>query len=251
MPYGLYVSAEGAEAQSRRLDVIANNMANVNTPGFKRDVAIFEARFAEAIERQMDHPGAGTINDLSGGVQVLQTLTEFAPGPVENTGLQTDVAIDGEGFFLVLKGGQPFLTRAGNFQVNAAGQLVTQGEGLPVIDVNGAPIFIDPEAGPWQVTPDGGIQQAGDTAFLALVRPPNFEDLVKVGENLFFSTSPTLPIDPAVRRVLPGHLELSTVRPTTEMVDMIDASRAFEANITMIRNHDHMLGTLISRVLSG
>ncbi len=68
MPYGLYISAEGALAQSQRMEVIANNLANLDTPGFKRELAVFQARYAEAIEQGRDYPGSGSINDVGGGV---------------------------------------------------------------------------------------------------------------------------------------------------------------------------------------
>ena len=83
MPYGMYISAEGAKAQATRLETIANNLANVDTPGFKRDVTTFQARFAEAIDQGLDYPGSGSINDLGGGVAVASVLTDHSPGTME------------------------------------------------------------------------------------------------------------------------------------------------------------------------
>ena len=247
MPYGLYLSAEGAQAQSRRMETIANNLANVDTPGFKRDLAVFQARYAEEIVQGTDTPGSGTINDLSGGIEVLETRTDFSRGPLKSTGVKTDMAIDGDGFFLVRRGNQDYLTRAGNFVLTATGDLVTQ-EGDAVLDSGGTPIRIEPEL-PWQLGPDGTIQQEGSVRPLALVRPESLNDLIKVGDNLFFPLKPPVALDPAARHVVSGHLEASGVRPTLEMMEMIETSRAFEANVTMIRNHDSLLGTLISGVL--
>ena len=115
MPYGMYLSTEGAIAQAKRLEVISNNLANVQTVGFKRDLALFQARLAEATERGQDQPGSGSINDLGGGISVKATATDYRPGPVRKTDLPTDVAIDGPGFFLVRRGDTNYLTRAGNF----------------------------------------------------------------------------------------------------------------------------------------
>ena len=248
MPYGLYLSAEGAQVQSKRLEVLANNLANVDTPGFKRDVAVFQARLAEATQRGLDVPGSKSENDLGGGVSLDATLTDFAPGPLRQTGIATDIAIDGDAFFVVRKGNTDHLTRAGNFMINPAGQLVTQ-TGDPVLGEDGGPLLISPEAGPWTITPDGAIAQAGDVTRLALVRPASPGDLVKVGENAYRPLAPPHALEPGERRVLPGYLEASGVKPTLEMMELIEASRAYESNINMIRNHDQMMGTLISRVL--
>ena len=126
MPYGLYISAEGAQAQSRRLEVIANNIANVDTVGFKRDLAVMQSRYAEADQRGIASPGDGSLNDIGGGVQFHQTVTDFSPGPLRKTGNPTDVALQGDGFFVVEKGQDRMLTRAGNFRLTADGKLVTQ-----------------------------------------------------------------------------------------------------------------------------
>jgi flagellar basal-body rod protein FlgF/flagellar basal-body rod protein FlgG len=248
MPYGLYLSAEGAHAQSKRLEVVANNMANVDTPGFKRDLAVFQARLAEATQRGLDHPGSGTINDLGGGIEVRQSKTDFSPGTLRRTGFDKDMAIDGDGFFVVQKDAKNYLTRAGNFMVNAANQLVTQ-SGHRVQSDSGAPVLIDPEAGPWQLTPDGAVVQAGTATNLAIVRPRSPGDLAKVGENMFQPLAPTQPVEPTERHVLSGYLEGSTVRPTLEMMELIEASRGFEANTNMIHHQDQIMGTLINRIL--
>lgn len=248
MPYGLYISAEGALAQSTRIDVLANNLANVDTPGFKRDLAVFQARYAQEVINGGDYPGSGSVNQVGGGVLVMGTETDYSPGPVKNTGQPTDIAIQGPGFFVVDQAGQQLLTRAGNFALTAEGQLVTTA-GDAVLNVEGEPIFVPQELGPWLLTADGAIQQAGNVNPLAMVVPESLGDLVKVGENMFSSLSTPAPVDPAERRVVQGFLEISDVDPTTEMVELITASRAFEANVNMIRNQDQIIGALVTRVL--
>jgi flagellar basal-body rod protein FlgF len=248
MPYGLYISAEGAQAQSKRLEVLANNLANVDTPGFKRDLAIFQARYAEETKRGLDYPGSRSINDVGGGIWVRGTATDFAPGSTKRTGIPTDMTINGDGFFVVRKGNRDLLTRAGNFQLNANGRLVTQ-DGDPVLDDSNSPIDIDPEAGPWQLTPDGGIAQDGAVTYLNLVRPRSMGDLAKVGDNLFASLAPLQQVESENRQIAAGFLEMSDVKPTLEMMDLIEASRGFEANVNMIRNQDQMIGALVNRVL--
>ncbi len=247
MPYGLYISAEGALVQSRRLETIANNLANVNTVGFKRDLALFQARYAEEIAQGQAPPGERTWNDLGGGVDVRETRTDHSQGPFKNTNIPTDLAIKGDGFFSVRAPDGDYLTRAGNFALLPTGELVTQ-QGHAVLDDSGAPTRI--ESFPWTLTHDGGIQQSDGTVVrLGLQRPASLGDLVKVGENLFRPVGPVAPLDPSERHVVNGHLELSGVSATTEMMNMIEASRAFEANVNLIRNQDQMLGTMLGRLL--
>lgn len=248
MPYGLYISAEGAQAQVQRLEVIANNLANVDTVGFKRELALFQARYAEEIEQGEVDPGTGTIEDVGGGVTVMEMKTDFSPGPMKRTGIATDVAIEGDGFFVVRKGDEDFLTRAGNFRINSSGELVTQ-QGYAVLHDDNEPIAISRENGPWELTSFGAIRQRGTVQNLAIVQPESLGDLVKVGENLFRPLAEPRPVSPEGRRVLGGYLELSGVQPTTEMIAMIEASRAVEANLNMMRTQDELLSGLVNRLM--
>ncbi len=252
MPYGLYLSAEGAHAQSKRLEVIANNLANVDTVGFKRELAVIQARYAAETEQGLDYPGSGTINDVGGGVEVLMTKTDFSSGPFKQTGIATDMAIRGEGFFVVRKGDETFLTRAGDFRLTERGELVTQfgQEEYAVLSDAGEPITVDPRSeNRWELTPTGGIRQSGSLQNLALVAPASLGDLVKMGENLFRPLADPQPVAADKRSVAGGYLEMSGVRPTTEMVDMIEASRALELNLSMMQTQDQMLAGLFQRVM--
>jgi flagellar basal-body rod protein FlgF len=249
MPYGLYISAEGANAQSIKLDAISNNLANVETVGFKRELAILQARSAEAISRGMVLPGRGGLEDLGGGVQVRETKTDFSEGPMRNTKDPSHVAIHGEGFFQVQKGNEKFLTRAGNFQVTARGELITP-QGYAVLNESGQPVVLNPEEKTFAFNNSGELEQRGSSPQkLAIVRPQSLDVLTKHGENLFRCPTAVQPIPDNERRVAAGFLEGSAVRPTLEMTSMIEASRVFEANVNMIKTQDQMLGSLISQVL--
>ena len=248
MPYGLYISAAGAQAQNRRMEVVANNLANVETVGFKRQLAGFQARYTEAAERGLDLPGNGTLADLGGGVMLRDAPTDFSVGPLKTTQIPTDLAINGDGFFAVQKGNQTLLTRAGNFSFNPEGVLVTQ-QGYPVLSDSNTPITIDPEAGPWTFQTDGTFVQGGEVQALAVVRPRSLGDLKHAAENLFLPTGPIGQVEPELRQVQTHVIEMSSVKPTQEMMEMIETSRSFECNVNMIRNQDQMIGTLISRVL--
>jgi len=248
MPLGLYVSAEGANAQARRLEVIANNLANVDTVGFKQDLAVFQARYSEAIQEGLIPPDTGRIEDQGGGIATRATATNFAPGPLKRTDRPLDMAINGEGFFAVLKDGQQHLTRAGNFMLNAQGELVTQ-QGYSVLGANGNPIVISPDNGPWEFVSDGTIRQPGAVQALALVKPTSLDQLVKVGENLFLPLGDVQPLEPGRRNVVNEYIEGSGVEPATEMVDMIATTRMFEANTKLMQFQDEMLSGLVNRLM--
>ncbi|MGL6225444.1 MAG: flagellar hook-basal body protein [Thermoguttaceae bacterium] len=255
MSYGLYVSAEGAHSQEYRLRTIANNIANVDTPGFKREVALQMARNTERIDLGDDYPGSGTINDISGGVITVGTATEFIMGKIESTNERTDVAINGEGFFVVQnqRNGELLLTRAGNFDVLSDGRLVMQsGRGqFAVCDDAMQPIVIaDPNDPTWHITEDGAIQQAGGVRTnMALVVPNNDKGMVKLGENVYRSLDGQTPVPQMERSFKQGALEKSAVNPASEMIEMIVASRAIETNSKMMQTQDELTGGLLSKVL--
>ncbi len=250
MPYGLYISAEGAHAQSLRLDVIANNLANVDTVGFKRELAVCQARYAQAIEDGQAMPGDGSINNIGGGIMVRETKTDYSMGSLQDTGRKTDVAITNQdGFFMVRKGDENFLTRAGNFQVTGDGRLVTV-QGYDVLNAAGGPIALNPyDMASLSIDPSGTVRQDGMVQSLALVRPESLADLVRVGENLFKPLSEPQPLEPSQRAVASGYLEKSSVSPTFEMTEMVKAARLLEANVNMMKTQDEMLAGLVNRVL--
>ncbi len=249
MPYGMYLSAEGAAAQAQRLEVIANNLANVDTVGFKQDVPTFQARFAEAIQQGQAEDGDKSINDIGGGVKIIDVATDFSNSQLKETGGELDLAITGNGFFQVRgDDGDEYLTRAGNFTLDSQGHLVTQNNHRPVLDQAGSEITLD-RSQPWSITPDGFISQSGSLTALGLSQPESPNSLLKVGSNLFRPTGNLTPVALPDRHVRQGYLEMSGANPVRQMMAMIETTRAFEANTRMIQNHDAMLGTLINRVL--
>jgi len=247
MSYGMYIAAEGAQAQSRRLEVLANNLANVDTPGFKINLAVLQARPSQAIKEGKATAGTGSINDVGGGVRVGGTPTSFSQGALQYTGSPTDVAITGEGFFVVDHDGKQMLTRAGNFLLSNEGKLITP-NGDHVLSADGAPITVN-NTSPWKIQDDGVLAQAGTRTPLGLAKPASLGDLVKVGENLFSPLSQVIPIRESERHVRNGYIEKSNARPTSQMMQLIEASRAFEANVRMIQNQDQVISSLVNRVL--
>ena len=249
MYYGLYTSAAGAHSQNQRVEVISNNLANVDTVGFKRELALLESRDSEAIERGQAQRGDGSRDNLGGGVEQKTTATDFGQGTLRQTGIDSDFALERPNmFFAVQRGKEQLLTRAGNFRVANDGRLVTP-EGDAVLGSDGGPIQLDP-ALPWAAMAGGRIAQAGEVKELALRRPQNPRDLQKAGQNYF--SAPAGKVQPAAedeRQVRNGYIEGSGVNPLREMVEMIAASRGYETNVRMIQNHDGMTGSLVSRLL--
>ena len=249
MYYGLYTSAAGAHAQNQKVEVLSNNLANVDTVGFKRELALLEARESEAIERGQDYLGSGSLNGLGGGVRMNESATDFSLGVMKSTGIPTDLAIDTpNAFFIAQRGDEQLLTRAGNFHMSADGRLLTQ-EGDAVLGSDLAPIQLD-AALPWRLLPGGVLEQAGEQREIGLRRPQSLRNLLKVGQNYFSAREEALTAVPnEERRIRGGVLEMSGVNPMQEMVELIAASRGYETNIKMIQHHDGMLGSLVNRML--
>jgi flagellar basal body rod protein FlgG len=249
MYYGLYMSAAGAHAQSQHVEVLSNNLANADTVGFKRELALLEARDSAAIERGLDHRGSRGMNDVGGGIRFGATATDFRVGKFRETGNKTDLALETpDTFFAVQRGKEMLLTRAGNFQLDADGNLVTQ-ENDPVLASDASPIQLDPQV-PWRVLPGGIIEQGGDATEIGIFQPTDLPSLRKVGQN-YFSMAGKLPdpVEPEDRAVRSGFEELSAVNPVEEMVDLIAASRNYESNIRLIQQHDQATSQLINRML--
>ena len=249
MPYGLYISAEGAYSQSKRMEVLANNLANVDTPGFKRDLALCQARYAEeTLARARTITAPASINDVGGGVWMNRTVTDHSQGTLKRTEHPHRHGRQRRRLFRrAERWARTFSPAPAISCINTAGMLVTQ-TGMPVMSEAGTPILVNPDT-PWRVSPDGAIEQDGGKTYLALVQPPSPADLVKHGENLFQPLAPPAAVPPELRNVREGYLEMSGVRPTLEMLELIETSRAFEMNVSMIRNHDAMLNSLVNRVL--
>lgn len=246
MLYGMYVSAAGALANAYRNDVVANNLANVETVAFKRDLALFQSRATEASSGGRSRDTAGLLEGIGGGVFALPTHTDFTPAALEKTDDPFDVALAGRGFFSVGDGSGVQYTRDGRFLLNEAGRLVTRSGDLAVLDDSGEPIVLDGDLD-FSVNEAGVISQGGaEVARLAAVDFRNARDLEKVGENLYkASDGATSHESHAV--VKQHHLEMSGVNAVQSMTEMMKASRMFEANMSMLKLQDQTLGAALTR----
>ncbi|MBN1763969.1 MAG: flagellar hook-basal body protein [Sedimentisphaerales bacterium] len=247
MLYGMYVSAAGAMANSYRQDVIANNLANVETVAFKSDLALLQARRTEAqLSGQRTHTTA-MLEGIGGGIFALPTVTDFSPATLEQTDSPYDLALTDKGFFQVQKDDQVCYTRDGRLTYNTNNELVTIADKLPVLSDAGSPIVIDPQSGKLHVDEVGNVSQ-GDTV-IAKLGIVDFEDtrvLRKQGNNLYISEdAPGQPTEPVIKQ---GFIETSGVNQVDQLTALIDTSRQFQTNLTMLQIQDQTLGLAVTRL---
>lgn len=253
MNYGLYLSAGGALTGIHRLDVAANNLANVNTTGFKTDFAAVMQRDPERIESgALNLPSNRLLERLGGGVLSAPTRTDFAPAAPIETRNPLDVALLGEGFFVVDSGGgagdaRLRFTRDGRFALNADGALVTASGGLAVLDDAGDAITLEP-AQPATIDDRGQIHQGGQVvAQLGVTAPADPDALRKLGDNLYgFAPGRSATRRAVEARLKSGAIESSGVDPIRGMLAVTNASGAVQSNTRMIQIQDEMMARAIN-----
>ena len=222
MENALLIGLSRQVALQRELDVVANNIANLNTTGFKADGSIFE-EFLMPVARESGF--AGKDGRLS-FVQDRATWQDFSQGPVQQTGNPLDVAIDGEGFLAVQTPRGERYTRNGALQINAAGELVTS-EGYKVLG-DGGPIVLQPQDRDVSIGRDGSISvAAGSRGRLRLVNFAQPQQLKKDGTSTFVAPTGVRPEASTTTHVIQGAIEKSNVRGVLEMTRMIDVTRTY------------------------
>ncbi len=277
---GLYTGASGMVAQMHRMDALANNIANVDVTGYKRDTSVSKA-FPQMLLRRMNDDGlykfpfgsidvAPVIGTLGTGVEYNESYTVFSQGAMKQTENPFDLALDGKGFFSVNVDGKERYTRNGSFLINSSGILVTE-EGHPVLGEKGV---IRLKKNNFVIDEKGNVYQnasfADDPERLVSMRENGWDKLElvdklkivdfkrprylkKEGSSFWKDTEES---GKAVKRetgtdtkVLQGFLESSNVNPVTEMVKMIQVNRAYEANQKVIQTQDSLTGRILNDVL--
>jgi len=219
----LYLLAAGGERALEELTVTANNIANVNTPGFKRIL----------IEEMSQHvpQNKGDAYNLLIFPRFKATHPILSQGAIKKTGAPLDLAIKGRGFFAVKTPGGELYTRNGHFFIDSAGRLVDS-KGNPVLDISGGEITLQ-EGAKVTITEDGVVYQDGvEVGILKIV---DFNSVRPVGDSYYAGIGEPMPTDGAV---LQGYLESSNVEPIKEMVNLIEAQRRFEIYGGLIRGLD-------------
>lgn len=274
---GYYIGASGMASQLNKMDAIANNLANVDLTGYKRDTAVFKA-FPELLIRRMGDKyykfpmgsvdNTPVVGKLGTGVETNEVYTVFEQGPLKETQDPFNFALDGQGFFTVMTPYGERYTRNGSFILGPEGMLVTK-EGYPVMGEKG---FIKIKANNFMVDEDGRIfvntkfsdpdrlvsmeenewdqTELLDRLKIVKVKRPRY--LAKQGDSLWKTTRESGEaqlIEDGRPKIRQGFLEASNVNPVTEMVQMIEVNRAYEANQKTIETQDSLLGRLINEAL--
>ena len=252
MNMSLYSAATGMEAQQLNLNTIANNLANVNTPGFKRSKIEFQDLLYQKPRAAGAEAGGGNVVptgiEVGNGSRVAATGKVFTQGQHNHTGEQLDVAIQGDGFFEIQRpDGTLGYTRDGSFKLSAAGTVVTN-DGMPVLSGFQA---VPPGTTNINIAETGEVtyQSAnGNTTFrLNLTRFPNPGGLRSLGGNLYEETDSSgtpevgAPAELGYGSIMQGYSESSNVNIVEEMVNLIVAQRAYEINSKSIQTSDEML----------
>ncbi|MNW23609.1 Flagellar basal-body rod protein FlgG [compost metagenome] len=265
----MYSGVSGMKGFQTKLDVIGNNIANVNTTGFKGSRVMFKDILSQTTTGAGGPDGtdvAGTNAKQVGlGMSISSIDTLHLAGSAMTTNNPTDLRINGDGFFLVkLNGDQdvPYLTRAGDFHLDANRNLVTS-DGFFVVDIGGAPITIGEDTTSFSIQQDGQIVEvvdgvAGVTSQIGLGMVVNPEGLEKIGGSLYRMTVNANPdgemaeffggndAEAGTGAIIAGQLEMSNVELTSEFTEMIVAQRGFQANSRIITTSDEILQEVVN-----
>jgi flagellar basal-body rod protein FlgG len=248
----LYTAASGMNAQQLNVDTVSNNLANVNTTGYKRQ----RAEFQDLLYAQLSSPDtkAPLTIQVGHGVRTSAMQRMFDSGPIMPTGNDLDLAIDGNGFFRVkARGGAEFFTRDGAFRLDGFGRLVTS-NGYIVQGDAGA-IQVPPDAQKISIAEDGTVEYVDPVTgsrnvagVISLASFPNPAGLEAIGQNMFAQTTASgeaskgQPGSANLGIIRQGALEGSNVEVVQEMVNLIVAQRAYEISSKAVQSADEMAG---------
>lgn len=268
---GLYTAGLGMITEAERTDVIANNVANVNTAGYKRDEAIsreFEELMLRRINDKTDKPEvarlsksaeallergllngqvAPEIGGLGRGALVDEIATIREQGSFKQTDNQLDVAIAGNGYFVIETPQGDRYTRNGSFLKSANNELVTV-DGQRVLGQDGRPIILPEGTAKVTITEQGQVRADNNiVGTLGLVDFADRRALLKQGNNLYMVQANQQP-EPATGTIVQGSLEMSNVNTVSEMVKLINAYRTYEANSKAVVSQDNLLDKAVNEV---
>jgi len=250
MENALLIGLSRQSVLQRELDVIANNLANLKTTGFKQDISQCE-EYLMPVARQNNFRPADTRLSY---VHDRGTLIDLKPGPLQQTGNPLDVAIEGDGFLAVQTPRGERYTRNGALQINANGELVTS-QGYQVLG-DGGPIQLQQQDSDVAISAEGTVSvRSGGVANVSVIRGkfhvvnfPQEQRLEKDGENLFVTPADMAPADAPKASILQGAIEKSNVDSVIEMTRMIDVSRSYAMIATLLKNEGDLHKTAIQQL---
>lgn len=234
------ISLSRQMALQRQMDVVANNMANINTSGFKGEQLLFE-EYIMPVARDKDFPN---LDQPLSYVQDWATIHDMAGGAMVQTGSELDVGLNGDGFFAIQTPAGERYSKAGAFQLSANGTLV-DASGNPVLG-EGGPIQFGPEENGILIAADGSVSSsAGPKGRLRLVEFDNPQALTRDGDNLWGGGTPVAATN---TRAMQGFIEKSNVSGVSEMAEMIKVTRAYESAANLAQKQDELRRTAIQRL---
>lgn len=249
MIYGMYLSATGVITASHQQDVLANNLANAETSGFKRALALTRQREVESHALRNAGMRHDLLDRIGGGQLLSPTAIDFSQGRMEQSSNPLDTAISGDGFIGVRDAsGELRLTRAGEMMLNRQGDLITT-QGHKVVDTNKLPIRLE-NVNPRDLSigTNGEIRRGPETlATIGLFDTADKSSLRPIGQNLLAVVGDAQ-LAPAQGKLLSGVTEGSNVDPTTELTRLMETQRLLEANANMIKFQDASLAKLVNEV---
>ncbi len=252
MNYGNQLSLSGVLTALHRQDIATNNLANLNTVGFKPEIALTRQRSpVRAEDGVWALPSDQMIERLGAGVQLAPTYTNFKQGSVSPTGNDLDIGIEGEGFLVVRDASDGAadrvrLTRDGRLTRSASGTLVQASSGLPVLDANNRTIQLGD--GPVQIDEQGLITQNGrEVGAIAFVDVPDRRTLQKKGAGLFIPDAASIAgRTPASGRIKQRALEFAAVDEIDALMRVTSAARDVSANLGMVQYQDRFMDRAIN-----
>jgi flagellar basal body rod protein FlgG len=253
MSYGLQISASGVAAAMYRQDVLANNLANINTVAFKPDIPSSRPRQDVRHEDGVFNlPSNELLERLGGGVLMNPNRINLSPGALRPTGNPLNIAIQSNGFLKLRNGDSSktaTLSRDGRLAVNTKGELVLSSSGMPVLDDSERPIVVAPGL-PIKIDGNGTISQDGKPiASLGLVSVSNPEQLTKAGDGLMKAPAATVnQMPPEARNFQQNSLEDSGVNEIQAIMDMTSASSEVAAHVSLMQAHDKMMEKAINSI---
>lgn len=234
-----YVALSRQATLRRQMDVIANNLANMSTHGYKGGSMMFVEHLVKS------KGGENLLTPKMSYVRDIATLTDTSAGPMETTGNPLDIAIQGEGFFVIDTPEGTRYTRNGRMQLDNTGQLVNQ-LGQPVLADGGAPIVFAPEDTEIVVSPDGTVStNNGELGKLQIVTFDNLQDLERTAGAQFIADPENAPQAVETATVLQGAVEGSNIEPIREMANMIAVHRAYDGVKNFIDREDERQRSMI------